>query len=57
MKSWNHKVKRVQDKDSRFVVLVTNSYIEKVEHQINRSSVDKLDAEPGPKFREKVNIW
>ena len=57
MKSWNHKVKRVQDKDSRFVVLVTNSCIEKVEHQINRSSVDKLDAEPGPKFREKVNNW
>ena len=57
MKSWNHKVKRVQDKDSRFVVLVTNSCIEKVEHQINRSSVDQLDAEPGPKFREKVNNW
>ena len=36
MKSWNDKVIRVQDKGSRFVVLDTNSYIEKVEHQISR---------------------
>ena len=47
----------VQDKGSRFVVLDTNSYIEKVEHQINRSSFDKLDADPSPKFKEKVNNW
>ena len=57
MKSWNDKVIRVQDKGSRFVVLDTNSYIEKVEHQINRSSFDKLDADPSPKFKEKVNNW
>ena len=37
MKSWNDKVIRVQDKGSRFVILDTNSYIEKVEHQIDRS--------------------
>ena len=30
MKSWNDKLVRVQDKGSRFVVLDTNSYIEKV---------------------------
>ena len=57
MKSWNDKVTRVQDKGSRFVVLDTNSYIEKVEHQINRSFFDKLDADPRPKFKEKVNNW
>ena len=57
MKSWDDKVIRVQDKGSRFVVLDTNSYIEKVEHQINRSSFDKLDADPSPKFKEKVNNW
>ena len=39
------------------MVLDTNSYTEKVEHQINRSSFVKLDAEPSPKFKEKVNIW
>ena len=43
--------------DSRFIVLDTNSYIEKVEHQIIRSSFDKLDADPSPKFKEKVNTW
>ena len=47
----------MQDKGSRFVVLDTNSYIEKVEHQINRSSFDKLDADPSRKFKEKVNNW
>ena len=57
MKSWDDKVIRVQDKGLRFVVLDTNSYIEKVEHQINRSSVDKLNTDPGPKFKEKVNNW
>ena len=50
MKSWNDRVIRVQHEDSRFVVLDTNCYIENVEHQINRSSLDKLDADPSPKF-------
>ena len=54
MKSWNDKVIQVQDKDLWFVVLDTNSYIKKVEHQINRSSFDKLDADPSPRFKEKV---
>ena len=57
MKSWNDKVICIQDKGSRFVVLDTNSYIEKDEHQTNRSSFDKLDADPRPKFKEKVNNW
>ena len=54
MKSWDNKVIRVQDKGLRFVALDTNSYIE---HQINRSSFDKRDADPSPKFKEKVNNW
>ena len=57
MKSWDDKVIRVQDKGSRFVVLGTNSSIENVEHQINRSSFDKPDADPSPKFKEKVHSW
>ena len=57
IKSRDDKVIRVQDKGSRFVVLDTNSYIEKVDHQINRSFFDKLDADPSPKFKEKVNNW
>ena len=57
MKSWDDKVIHVQDKGSRFVVLDTNNYIEKVEHQINRISFDKRDADQSPKFKEKVNNW
>ena len=57
MKSWYDKVIHVQDKGLRFIVLDTNTYIEKNEHQINRSSSDKLDADPSPKFEEKVNNW
>ena len=37
IKSWEEKVIRVQDKASRFVVLSTCDYVEKVEHQINRN--------------------
>ena len=57
MKSWDDKVIHVQDKGSRLVVLDTNNYIEKVEHQINRISFDKLDADQSPKFKEKVSNW
>ena len=42
MKSWDDKMICVLDKGSRFVIEDTNSYIEKVEHQINRSSFDRL---------------
>ena len=57
MKSWDDKVIRVQDKGLSFVVLDKNRYIEKVVHQINRKYFDKLDADPSPKFKEKVNKW
>ena len=57
MKPWDDKVIRVQDKGLRFVVLDKNRYIEKVVHQINRKYFDKLDANPSPKFKEKVNKW
>ena len=42
MKSWDDKMICVLDKGSRFVIEDTNSYIENVEHQINRSSFDRL---------------
>ena len=42
IKSWDDKMICVLDKGSRFVIEDTNSYIEKVEHQINRSSFDRL---------------
>ena len=57
MKSRDDKVIRDQDKGSRFPVLETNSYKEKVEQQINRSFFDKRDTDPSPKFKDKVNNW
>ena len=57
IKSWEDKVIRVQDKGSRFVVLNTSDYVEKVEHQINRSSFSKLDEDPSPEFKKIVNNW
>ena len=51
IKSWEDKVIRVQDKSSRFVVLNSCDYIEKVELQINRSSFSRLDEDPSPEFK------
>ena len=55
IKSWKDKVIRVQDKSSHFVVLNSCDYIEKVEHQINRSSFSRLDEDLSPEFKQKVN--
>ena len=57
MKSWEDKVIRVQDKGSRFVVLNTDNYIEKVGNQINRSSFERLNTDPSAKFKQRVNNW
>ena len=57
IKSWDDKVIRVQDKGSHFVVLNTCDYVENVEHQINRSSFSRLDEDPSPEFKQKVNNW
>ena len=60
MKSWDDKVIRLQDIGLRFVALYTNSYIIYIkwsEHQIKRSSSDKVDADSSPKFKKKVNSW
>ena len=47
----------MQNKGVKFEVLDTNSHIKKVEHHINRSSFDKLDADPSPTFKENVSNW
>ena len=51
IKSWENKVIRVQDKGSHLVVLNTSDFVEKVEHQINRSSFSRLDEDPSPEFK------
>ena len=57
IESWEDKVIRVQDKGSHFIVLNTSDYVEKVEHQINRSLFSRLDEDPSPEFKQKVNNW
>ena len=57
MKSWKDKVIRVQHKGSRFVILNTDNYIEKVGNQINRSSFERLNTDPSAKFKQRVNNW
>ena len=48
------KTCRIQDKGSRFVVLDSDSYIEKIDRQLERSSFQQLDYDHSDKFRKKV---
>ena len=48
---------RIQDKGSRFVVLNSDSYIEKINHQFERSSFQQLHYNPSNKFCKKVTSW
>ena len=57
MKSWEDKVVRVQDKSWRFVFLNTNSYIEKVQLQTDRSFSKKLNSNSSFEFTQKVIDW
>ena len=45
---------RVQDKGLGFVVVNTNNYVKKVEHQINRSSFDELNSDFNSEFKQNV---
>ena len=57
IKSWDDRVVRVQDKGSRIVILENETYEEKVQHQIDRSSFKELKDDPSKLFQEKVNNW
>ena len=57
IKSWDDRVVRVQDKGSRFVILENETYEERVQHQIDRSSFQELKDDPSKLFQEKVNNW
>ena len=47
----------MQNKGSRFVPLDSDSYIEKIHRQLERSSFQELDYNPSDKFRKKVTLW
>ena len=57
IKYWDHNGIRVQDKDSRFVVLSNDDYESKVQHQIECSSFTETDIDYSKNFEEKVNLW
>ena len=44
----------MQDKGSRLVVLYSDSYIEKIDRQLERSSFQQLDYHPSDEFCKKV---
>ena len=51
------KTCRIQDKGSRFVVRDSDSYIENIDYQFERSSFQQLDDNLSYKSREKVTLW
>ena len=54
-KSWYKKVIRVEEKGSRFMVLSSNDYESKVQHQTQCSSFTETDFDYSKNFEEKVN--
>ena len=57
IRNWDKNVVRVRGKGSRFVVLDNEDYIKKVEHQIKRSSFERIEYDPNKSFEVKVNTW
>ena len=55
IKSWNNQTVRVQDKDSHFIILDKNDYEQKIQAQINRSSLKQLEEDPSKEFDIKIN--
>ena len=57
IRSWNNQTVRVQDKGSRFFILDNNDYEEKIQTQINRSSLKQLGEDPSKKFDIQIDNW
>ena len=48
---------RVQDKESRFLVLDNEDYIENINYQLGGSSFEEFDYDPSKVFSERVTLW
>ena len=57
LRSSNDIFVRLQDKGSRFVILVRQDYIDKVESNLNDGSFDVLPSDPSIIFNEAVKNW
>ena len=55
MKAWQNFCVKVQDKDSRFVVISNGEYCKRVNAQIDRSSFTQLPHDISKSFENKVN--
>ena len=56
-RNWDKQTIRIQDKGLRFVILDNLDYEEKVQHQINRSSFEKISENPNKIYEKRVNTW
>ena len=57
IRNWDEQTIRIQDKRSTFVILDNLDYEEKVQHQINRSSFQKISVNPNKIYEKRVNTW
>ena len=57
IRSWNNQTVRVQDKDSRIVILDNNDCEPKIQTQVNRSSFKQFREDPSKKFDIQINNW
>ena len=54
IRNWDEQTIRIQDKGSRFVILDNLDYEEKVQHQINRSSFQKISENPNKIYEKEL---
>ena len=54
IRNWDEQTIGIQDKGSRFVILDNLDYEEKVQHQINRSSFQKISENPNKIYEKEL---
>ena len=54
VRNWDEQAIRIQDKGSRFVILDNSDYEEKLQHQINRSSFEKIPENPNKTYEKEL---
>ena len=57
IRNWDEQKIRIQDKGSRFVILDNSDYEGIVQHQINKSSFEKISENPSKTYEKSFNTW
>ena len=57
IRNWDEQTFKIQDEGSRFIILDNSDYEEKVQHQIKRSSFEKISENPKKIYEKRVNTW